>query len=320
MNRKFNIGATSTIIHLILISMLASKPAVGQEGVNVVSFLDAVARTCGGTSGVTYSSPGSDVAFKNSEISIDKGTGEIKIKREGELIASADGLANDSYYTCVENLTKALGGFVSSNNEASSFDVFKGSIGTSFLLPRPDDKTSVGNSDFEQFVSSNTGSVVYLDVSRKCCGIYPINYFISTVCGSITDAIVRDDLKDPNHFLILSFPILDFNDLERAYPTLFHGSPGISDSLAAFETLFTNQSFLPNGMEYEIKAERCSLPIAVEADEYFDMAGCGTSCSVQTFNGFYLVQERLTRHTRYYMLTEQEASPSEWSAASRQVR
>lgn len=319
MKRKFNMGLTPPILSLAVASLVASNPAAGQDSINVITFLQAVRQTCGGTSGATFTSPNADIAFKNAEISIDRGTGELKVERNGVLIASADGIANEAYYKCVENLAKVLGESLSSSGGSSQIEVFGGEISTTWFSPHENSKIPYGNAGFSDFIHGNRDSVVYLDVSQQCCGIYPINYFIETICNPGVYGI-GSQLDDPEKYTVISVPVKGFDDLKVEYPEVFHGFAGSFDSLAAFEKLFTRDSFLANDLEYSLREERCSLPIVVEVGSYYATAGCGTSCTIETYKGFYLIQERLTRHSRYYLLTEQDASPSEWSAASRRLR
>lgn len=82
----------------------------GNPGPNVVDFLRAVGNVCGGQAREVISSEGENISLRNTEVTIDPGTGSIRIERDGVLIAEQDGELSEAYYECVEKLTEALGG------------------------------------------------------------------------------------------------------------------------------------------------------------------------------------------------------------------
>lgn len=86
---------------------MAASP---QEDVNVITFLDAVARVCGGSTSELISTEGNNISLRTSNVTIDPGTGKILVKKDGVLIAELGGEQSTFYYDCVQTLTERLGG------------------------------------------------------------------------------------------------------------------------------------------------------------------------------------------------------------------
>ena len=133
-------------VTVIAISFSFGTPSYSQEGVNVVQFLDAVARVCGGSSSENISVEGDNVSLRTTEITIDPGTGSLKVERDGILIAEIDGERSSAYYDCVSDLTEALGGvFSGSGSTLKPSDIIGYSEPTrDEMLAAHSDQVSVG--------------------------------------------------------------------------------------------------------------------------------------------------------------------------------
>lgn len=164
MKRKFSTFFSFAVVFLVSMFVgLLHHPAWSQEQVNVVTFLDAVARVCGGSTSEQVSSTGDNISLKTAEITVDPGTGSLQVKKDGILIAEIDGERSEAYYECVQGLTESLGGSFQSNSqsEQSSYN-FEGILCST---RHEFEDCYAGNEKFREFLMNNVGNRVSLDVS-----------------------------------------------------------------------------------------------------------------------------------------------------------
>ncbi|MEO1193204.1 MAG: hypothetical protein AAFY02_15685 [Pseudomonadota bacterium] len=149
--------AGALIVSSLIVMALATHQVRAGDGVNVLTFLDAVARTCGGSAGESVVVTGDNIALKQAHVTVDKGTGSLVVRKDGVLIAELSGEGSTPYYECVRNLTNALGGIFLDSNEARSaveVPVFFGLVAEASF--------SHENGEFLSFVDENRLRVVFL--------------------------------------------------------------------------------------------------------------------------------------------------------------
>ncbi|GFE52573.1 hypothetical protein So717_43260 [Roseobacter cerasinus] len=123
--RKLNIDIPrKTVIALAVVASHYPYPAISQAdgGPNVIDFLDAVGRLCGGQTSQDISSEGENISLRSAEVTVDPGTGNLRVEQNGVLIAEQGGEPSRAYYECVEKLTEALGGAFASRPTPSARD------------------------------------------------------------------------------------------------------------------------------------------------------------------------------------------------------
>lgn len=145
---------------LFVATLLSANPIHAQTNVNVVDFLEAVARTCGGSAIETISTRGHNTSLKTAEITVDPGTGSLTVRKDGVLIAEAGGETSKAYYDCVRDLARSLGGiFRDGDLSSKNKDIVPGLV----------EALSSGVS--RNWIENEFGVAQYQNVEKSCAGV-----------------------------------------------------------------------------------------------------------------------------------------------------
>lgn len=164
MKRKLSISTPlRCLIFCAFVTSNVPSPTDAQTDVNVITFLEAVGRVCGGSTGTTITTSGDNISLKTAEVTVDPGTGSLTVRKDGELIAETSGEQSTSYRACVETITEQLGGaFVSSNDNGEKQSSFSGQMCST---RNEFEECYSQNSAFQSYLEDNVGNIVALDIS-----------------------------------------------------------------------------------------------------------------------------------------------------------
>lgn len=289
MKRKLSIlSSFYRVVFLTSVLAVYATPSPSQSDINVITFLEAVARVCGGSTSQQISTVGDNISLRTAEVTIDPGTGKLSVESNGVLIAEVSGEQSDSYYNCVEGLTETLGGAFtkpSQNQSEQRFSTpsFVGKLAGHFYDPT--------NVEFIEFLGNHTSGIIFLDVSIST-DAQADGYVVSNFC---TGNYYEDDDVE------FSLPIADFSDIvSLVFNSDMQPKDYVAQRIINFE---------------QIVSQRCSSAVVLSQDRYTSLYAHAGGVHGMQVRGFFSVSSVNSYGRLAYLLAPVDGSSSDWALA-----